>query len=112
MMITEAPATITRADLDWVCITHRALANNPTNHALWAQAVITLLRLTQAFDALAVDASHASHAQYLLNRIVQFALMPGDAPTLSGAPVALVTEHMKDHLMHLAARGYDVQARV
>lgn len=111
-MSTEAPAKITRTDLDWVCITHRALQNAPTNDALWAQAVMTLFRLGRAFDALAVDTAHASHAQYLLNRIVQFALMPGDAQTLSGAPVALVTEHMKDQLMHLAARGYDVQACV
>lgn len=109
-MSTEAPATITRTDLDWVCITHRALENAPTNDTLWAQAVTTLLRLNRAFNAIAIDEAHAAHAQYLLNQIVGFALKPADAPTVSGAPVALVTEHMKDQLMHLASRGYDARA--
>lgn len=97
--------TVTRFQLDWLCIVHRALEAAPTSDILWAHAVITLRGLITAFDTLACDDNDAAHAQYLLNKLVAYALTPADARTVSGAPVPLVSEHLKDQLMHLAARG-------
>lgn len=105
--MSEAPAKITRAELDWLCITQRAADTNPENADLWLEAVRSMRNLIGEFNAAALDEAHAAHAQYLLNRIVEFALKPATAPTISGVPVPLVTERMKDQLMHLAARGYD-----
>lgn len=109
-MNAEAPAEITRAELDWVCITQRAAENNPTSQLLWVQASLAMSDAIQGFNAAALDQAHAAHAQYLLNRIAAFALKPVNAPTISGAPVPLVTEHMKDQLMHIASRGYDARS--
>lgn len=107
-MTTEAPA-ITRADLDWLAVAHRAIEQAPTNDLLWFEAVNGMRRLIAAFNHAARDEAHAAHAQYLLNRVASLAVTPADAPT-TGTPVPVYSERVKDQLMHIAAGGYDARS--
>lgn len=88
---TSAPA-ITRTDLDWLCIVHRAIEGKPTNDTLWYEAVFSLRRLIEAFNTVACDESHAANAQYLLNRLAAIAY-DYTTPT-----VAAWSERIKDAL--------------
>lgn len=101
---------ITRADLDWLCIAHRAIEQAPTNDLLYIEAVNTMRGLIVAFNRSARNDCHAAHAQYLLNKLVAHAVSPSAALTGSGVPVPLVSERVKDALMHIAAGGYDARS--
>jgi hypothetical protein len=68
-LAATAPA-IDRADLDWVCITHRALEAAPTSDTLWAQSVTAMRGLIAAIDRAAYDEAHAAHGQYLVNQLI------------------------------------------
>lgn len=109
-MSAQAPAKITRAELDWVCVTQRAAENNPTSQLLWVQATLAMSDVIMVCNVLAVDEAHAAYAQDLVNRLAALALTPVDAPTASGVPVPLVAERVKDALMHLGAGGYDARS--
>jgi hypothetical protein len=104
-----APA-ITRADLDWLCVTQRAAENDTDSVILWDAAVEAMHGLIARFNTAARDEAHAAHAQFLIGRLAAFAITPVDGPTVSGVPVPLVSERMKDRLMHLASGGYDALA--
>lgn len=99
---------ITRFDLDWVCITQRAAENDQHSTDLWLEAVRAMRNLIGAFNSAARDEAHAAHAQFLINRIAQYATF--NVAGAGGTGVALVTERYKDELMHLARGGFDPAA--
>lgn len=108
--MSEAPAKITRAELDWVCITQRAADTNPTSQLLWVQATLAMSDVIMVCNVLALDEAHAAYAQELVNRLAALATTPVDAPTASGVPVPLVAERVKDVLMHIGDGGYDARS--
>lgn len=100
----EAPApVITRADLDWLCITHRAAADNTGNGDLWLAAVRAMRHLIGTFDIVALDDRHAAHAQYLVNRL---AAMAGEYATQG---LAVASERLKD-VLEAIGRGERLDA--
>lgn len=107
-METQAPAPITRAELDWVCITQRAADNAPDSQLLWVQAALAMSDVIMVCNILALDEAHAAHAQVLVGRLANIALTPADAPT-TGTPVPVRSERLKDQIMHIAAGGYDAR---
>lgn len=98
---------ITRFDLDWVCITQRAAKNDTDNADLWLESVRAMRNLIAAFNSAAIDEAHAAHAQFLIERLAEYATFNADAASMAGAAVADVTEQYKDQLMHIAAGEYD-----
>lgn len=101
--MTQNAPTITRTDLDWLCIVHRALQNAPTNDTLWAECVKAMRGLIGRFTFAAHDEAHAAHAQYLLNRIASLAC---DYTTQG---VATSAERIKD-VLEAIARGDKLDA--
>lgn len=108
--MSEAPAKITRAELDWVCVAQRAADTNPTSQLLWVQATLAMSDVIMVCNVLALDEAHAAYAQELVNRLAALATTPVDAPTASGVPVPLVAERVKDVLMHIGDGGYDARS--
>jgi hypothetical protein len=105
-MNSQAPAQITRADLDWLCITHRAAANDPTSQLLWVQATLAMGDATRSLDAAALDQSHAKHGRFLIGRLAAFAITTVDAVTI-GTPIPLYSERIKDAIMHIGSGRFD-----
>lgn len=95
--MSEAPAKITRAELDWVCVAHRAAANDPHSQLLWVQAVLAMSDVIMVCNVVAVDEPHAAHAQYLVNRLAAM------ADEYATEAVALSSEHIKDVLEAIGA---------
>lgn len=101
-----APAPLTRADLDWLCVTQRAADNDQQSQLLWVQATLAMSDVIGACNRTARDDAHAAHAQHLVGRLAVLAVTAADAPT-TGTPVPVYAERVKDQLMHIAAGGYD-----
>jgi hypothetical protein len=102
-METQAPAAITRAELDWVCITQRAADNAPDSQLLWVQAALAMSDVIMVCNVLAIDEPHAAHAQYLVNELASLAIEH------STPWVAVVAEGIKD-LIEAIARGERFEA--
>lgn len=101
--MSEAPAKITRAELDWVCITQRAAENDQHSQLLWVQATLAISDVIMVCNVLAVDEPHAAHAQYLVNRLATLAC---DRTTQA---VALASERIKD-VLEAIGRGERLDA--
>lgn len=110
--MSQAPAPITRAELDWVCVTQRAADNDQHSQLLWVQATLAMSDVISSCNRTARDEAHAAHAQHLVGRLAAFTTFRADASTLTGTACALVTERLKDEIMHIAAGGFDADALV
>lgn len=103
---------LTRADLDWLCVAQRAAEQDQHSQLLWVQATLAMSDVIGACNRTARDDAHAAHAQHLVGRLVTFATLDAEASTLMGTACALVTERLKDELMHLGGGGFDPAALV
>jgi hypothetical protein len=103
-MDTQDPAAITRAELDWVCVTQRAADNDPHSQLLWVQAALAISDVIMVCNVLAIDEAHAAHAQHLVNRL---AILACDRGTQA---VALASERIKD-VLEAIGRGERLDMR-
>lgn len=101
--MSQAPAPITRAELDWVCVTQRAADNDQHSQLLWVQATLAMSDVIMVCNVLAVDEAHAAHAQYLVNRLGALACDYGTEA------VALASERIKD-VIEAIGRGERLDA--
>jgi len=103
-METQAPAPITRAELDWVCVAQRAADNDPHSQLLWVQATLAMSDVIMVCNVLARDEAHAAHAQALVNQLAALACENGTED------VAVMAEALKDAIVHISAGGRNALA--
>jgi hypothetical protein len=96
-------STITRNQLDWLCIAQRAADSNPDSQLLWVQAALAVSDVILVCNVLAVDEAHAAHAQYLVNRLAFLAVDYGTQA------VAMSAERIKD-VLETISRGERLDA--
>lgn len=110
--VDEAPIAprITREQLDWVAITQRAYESDPNSVILWAQAALALSDVIGGINRTALNEAHAAHAQDLVGRLAAVAATDTGEKSWYGQAIPIVSEGLKDQLMHIARGGYDARA--
>lgn len=108
----EAPIAprITREQLDWVAVTQRAAEADPHSVILWAQAALALSDVIGGINRTALNERHAAHAQDLIGRLAAVAATDTGEKDWYEQAIPVISEGLKNQLMHLARGGYDARS--